>query len=118
MKDLVNKPEHYNQHKIECIEFTRYMDFNTGNAFKYLWRCGLKDEPKQELRKAIWYLKDSLKHNLDYLIPRELNFPVLFITDHKYGAVMARILSFHRTKELVYLEFALAWLTEELNGLN
>lgn len=61
----VDHPKHYNQHPsgIECIEIVRHMNFNLGNAIKYLWRAGLKDsQPSiQELEKAIWYIKDEIE---------------------------------------------------------
>lgn len=59
-------PQHYKSHPsgIECIDITRHLSFNRGNAIKYLWRCGKKDESNQELRKAIWYLKDELNNCL------------------------------------------------------
>ena len=46
--DQVNNPMHYTSDPsgIECIEITRHRNFNIGNAFKYLWRAGLKDEAK------------------------------------------------------------------------
>ena len=37
MKDNIN-PSHYRQHAHERIEFTMHMNFNLGNAFKYIWR--------------------------------------------------------------------------------
>ena len=62
--EAVNHPKHYNSHPsgIECIEIVRHHNFNTGNAIKYLWRNGLKDGNTsiQDLRKAIWYLKDEI----------------------------------------------------------
>lgn len=59
-------PKHYtsNQSGIECIEITRHLSFNRGNAIKYLWRLGQKDESNQELKKALWYLKDELNNDL------------------------------------------------------
>ena len=36
-KDNIN-PAHYRQQPYECIEFTENMNFNMGNAFKYIWR--------------------------------------------------------------------------------
>jgi len=44
--EKVNHPEHYCSHPsgIECIQVTEWCNFNIGNAIKYLWRCGLKDE--------------------------------------------------------------------------
>ena len=57
-------PKHYtsNQSGIECIEITRHLSFNRGNAIKYLWRLGQKDESNQELKKAIWYLNDEFNY--------------------------------------------------------
>lgn len=62
--DLINHPKHYTTHqsKIECIEITRHLSFNRGNAIKYLWRCGKKDDAQQELQKAIWYLNDEVNY--------------------------------------------------------
>ena len=66
MIDIINHPPHYTAHqsKIECIEITRHLDFNRGNAIKYLWRCGKKDAANQELKKAIWYLNDEINNGL------------------------------------------------------
>lgn len=65
MSQSIDNPDYYrnNQSKIECIEITRYLSFCRGNAIKYLWRCGQKDTTDNELKKAIWYLKDELKNN-------------------------------------------------------
>lgn len=67
----VNHPKHYTSHPsgIECIEITRHYCFAIGNAIKYLWRAGLKkdaslsDKQKEveDLKKAIWYIKDRIK---------------------------------------------------------
>lgn len=62
--DPVNHPSHYNKHPsgIEAIQVVRHMNFNIGNAMKYLWRAGLKDgQPEiQDLEKAIWYINDEI----------------------------------------------------------
>lgn len=63
-KDSVNNPAHYTSHPsgIEAIEVTRHYNFAIGNAIKYLWRAGLKEDAKiQDLRKAIWYIEDEIK---------------------------------------------------------
>jgi len=63
MSEQVNHPKHYNEHPsgIECIEVVRHMNFNLGNAMKYIWRSGLKtDNAIQDLNKAIFYLKDEI----------------------------------------------------------
>jgi hypothetical protein len=59
----VNHPKHYTSHPsgIECIQITRWMNFNLGNAMKYIWRAGEKGDGGTDLEKAIWYLKDEIK---------------------------------------------------------
>lgn len=61
--DVVNKPSHYRQHPsgVECIEITRHMSFNLGNAVKYIWRADEKGNAIQDLEKAVWYLQDEIK---------------------------------------------------------
>lgn len=60
--DLVNHPKHYTQHPsgIECIQITRHMNFNLGSASKYIWRCDLKHNAIEDLRKAIWYITNEI----------------------------------------------------------
>lgn len=64
MNETVNHPAHYNQHpsKIECIDVVRWMNFNLGNAIKYIWRAGGKPgtDTVTDLKKAIWYLQDEI----------------------------------------------------------
>jgi hypothetical protein len=47
---------------VECIQITRHRNFNVGNAIKYLWRAGIKDDAKQieDLKKAIFYINDEI----------------------------------------------------------
>lgn len=61
--DLVNRPKHYTQHPsgIECIQITEHMGFNLGNAVKYIWRAGSKDDADQDLKKAVWYIEREIK---------------------------------------------------------
>ena len=58
MQDPVNHPKHYTDHPsgIECIQITEHMSFNLGNALKYIWRCDLKKDAVEDLRKARWYI--------------------------------------------------------------
>lgn len=60
--DTINHPTHYNIHPsgIECIEITRHMNFNLGNAIKYIWRVNEKGDSIENLHKAIWYLNDEI----------------------------------------------------------
>lgn len=61
--DPVNHPAHYTSHPsgVECIEVTRWMNFNMGNAIKYIWRAGNKGNALEDLKKARWYLDDEIK---------------------------------------------------------
>lgn len=63
--DEVNHPVGYTSHPsgIECIEVTRHMNFNCGNAVKYIWRNGIKPGANAitDLEKAIWYLQDEVQ---------------------------------------------------------
>lgn len=68
---LVNHPKHYNTHSIECIEFARYLGFNTGNVFKYLWRLGKKDATPLEEGKIKWYTRDTLAHRVGETLDAE-----------------------------------------------
>lgn len=58
-KDNIN-PAHYRQQPYECIEFTENMNFNMGNAFKYIWRYQDKNGT-EDLKKARWYLQRQLE---------------------------------------------------------
>jgi len=60
--DPVNHPKHYTDHPsgIECIQVTEHMGFNLGNALKYIWRCDLKKDAIEDLKKARWYIDREL----------------------------------------------------------
>jgi len=62
-KETVNHPKHYNMGKIEVIDFIedQKLDFHEGNAIKYIIRAKHKGNEKEDIRKAIWYLKRYLK---------------------------------------------------------
>ena len=36
------------------------MGFNIGNSVKYLWRCDLKADAIEDLRKAAWYISREI----------------------------------------------------------
>lgn len=61
--DMVNHPPHYTSHPsgVECIQITRHMGFNLGNALKYIWRADLKGAAVEDLKKAVFYLNDEIK---------------------------------------------------------
>lgn len=61
--DKVNHPSHYNQGKIEVIEYIedKKFSYHLGNAIKYISRAGKKDNESEDIRKAIWYLQRHLE---------------------------------------------------------
>lgn len=57
-------PSHYRQHPsgVECIQVTEHMNFNLGNATKYIWRAGLKNPSAlEDLEKARWYVDREIE---------------------------------------------------------
>ena len=61
MNDPVNRPAHYANgwsNGAEVIDITENLNFNLGNAVKYIARAGKKDFSKhlEDLQKAQWYL--------------------------------------------------------------
>ena len=65
--DPVACPAHYTSGEIECIDAMReafgdeaLKAFCKLNAFKYLWRSGKKGSEKEDIEKAIWYLRKSI----------------------------------------------------------
>lgn len=69
----VQHPSHYTWLKelcgIEVIDITRHLDFDLGNAVKYILRAGRKseegysetDKTIEDLQKAIFYLNDEIE---------------------------------------------------------
>lgn len=63
-EDRVNHPKHYNAYKgLEIIELVEQMNFNRGNAVKYITRAGLKDPSTEieDLEKARWYIDREIQ---------------------------------------------------------
>ena len=67
-EDNVNKPPHYNNGDIECIDAIKamltkeeYIGDLRGNTLKYRWRMWYKGKPIEDLSKAAWYDEKLLK---------------------------------------------------------
>lgn len=72
--DAINHPKHYSwlidKCGIEVIDIVRHLDFDLGNAIKYILRAGKKPindlnhntnkAAIQDLKKAIWYIEDKI----------------------------------------------------------
>lgn len=72
MTEQVSHPSHYAWLKdlcgVEPLDICRHLDFNTGNAIKYLLRKDKVDGNKtktekriEDLRKAVFYIQDEIK---------------------------------------------------------
>ena len=70
--EQVSHPSHYAWLKdlcgVEPLDICRHLDFNTGNAIKYLLRKDKVDGNKtntekriEDLRKAVFYIQDEIK---------------------------------------------------------
>lgn len=93
----VTHPKHYTSHpsRVEAITICRHLQFNVGNAFKYVFRRGIKEADgltrlqsiAKDLDKALWYLRDEkisvVSKAPDYPSPRpihpEASFSILKI---------------------------------------
>lgn len=62
MDDPVNHPTHYKVGGIETIDFieAKQLNYNMGNAVKYISRADHKGNKKQDLEKAVWYLNREI----------------------------------------------------------
>lgn len=63
-RDNVNHPPHYNQGKYEAIDVIEdwKLNFNLGNAIKYIARCRFKRNKIEDLEKAVWYIEREIKN--------------------------------------------------------
>lgn len=61
-KEMVNHPDHYQGNKLEVIDVIEdyNLGFHLGNAIKYILRADAKGNRKQDLQKAIWYIKREI----------------------------------------------------------
>uniref|UniRef100_A0AAU8GSL8 Uncharacterized protein n=1 Tax=Mycobacterium phage Pharb TaxID=3136626 RepID=A0AAU8GSL8_9VIRU len=80
--DAVAHPSHYTSSPahcsgcgkpIECIDVTQHMGFNLGNTTKYVWRCDLKRDAIEDLRKARQYLDFEIEKRERALVDQYKN---------------------------------------------
>lgn len=67
-KEMVNHPDHYNVNGLECIDVMlklygreAVLAFCQLNAFKYQFRANRKNNCKEDLQKARWYINKFLE---------------------------------------------------------
>ena len=90
MKDNIN-PSHYRDHPsgVECIQIAEHFNYNRGNAIKYIWRSGLKNDETEDLKKARWYIDRELER----IAPKEIEewqavlSRELIVEQHEAGGV-------------------------------
>ena len=63
LEDVVNKPKHYNNGGVECIQAIEasmepeaFQGYLKGNTLKYIWRMSYKGKALEDCKKAQWYL--------------------------------------------------------------
>ena len=84
-KELVNHPAHYmNSSGVECITIAKHMRFSSGNALKYIYRLGEKDDMLQELNKALFYLKIAAEEHEYNDYPEDIDIRGLYYKISKY----------------------------------
>ena len=108
--DIVNHPPHYTMHAsgVECIEITEYMSFNIGNAFKHVWRSGLKKNTVEDLKKAAWYITREIDRKRGMILqgivvetytPDVLNDRMREVLKHEVGsrgAILTALFLYHQ----------------------
>jgi len=60
--NMVDHPAHYQGASFEVIDIINdyKLNFEMGNAIKYILRADKKGNKKQDIEKAIWYLNHEL----------------------------------------------------------
>jgi hypothetical protein len=60
--NMVDHPQHYQGNNFEVIDIINdyKLNFELGNAIKYILRAEKKGNKKQDLEKEIWYLRYEL----------------------------------------------------------
>ena len=65
MTDMVNHPPHYQTadglEAIDVIKAYFKENYNLGQVFKYIARCGKKNDAIEDLKKARWYLDKEIE---------------------------------------------------------
>ena len=126
MAHPVRTPAHYTQHKIEQIEYSQHLSGCLFSAFKYLWRYEDKENPVQDLSKAIWYLNRERKLHLQAFVSFDV-FPsiselyYMHEKNSRKAYVLECILCYANSLEEIYLLEALrstarlrAWARQKL----
>ncbi|MDQ4678159.1 DUF3310 domain-containing protein [Stenotrophomonas maltophilia group sp. RNC7] len=65
MTEKVDHPKHYNIGNFEVIDVIEdwNLNFNLGNAVKYIARADHKENKTEDLKKATWYIQREIERN-------------------------------------------------------
>ena len=107
----VNHPEHYNKSDsgVETIDIARYLDFDCGNALKYLMRFRYKQKPREDLEKAIWYLKDKYYYTAFRIAVDRLNHNIKVPYNEEVYQFILAVVS---TETNIYVRNAITLIAE------
>ncbi len=121
------RPDYYKSGGIEAFDVIEAfdLDFNLGNAFKYIARAGKKDDKVEDLRKAVTYLNREIEKEektRPNWMTRCLGKPVRDCEkesnrENDSSSVFNRIESLDDDKEY-YLKSLLSGIDEEYSYLN
>ena len=119
MNDNIN-PEHY-KGRIKCIVIAEWLGFNLGNAFKYLFRFQGKNG-KEDLNKAIWYLKNEIKF---YNVNKKMSvvefsaseYNTAFNTVNEIGAGLPETIARAMINLIKYTKFGIPMLASSIKEI-
>lgn len=121
--DFVNNPPHYRIHPsgIEVIDLIYKQKYSIGNAVKYLMRHKNKNNPQQDLEKALWYLKRADRDKDSFFVDVDVAFiwGKWFQSDMENGYPLSE--NVHRALYRVYSNRILSstiWVEDELDILS
>lgn len=62
-ENIINHPSHYIGNRLECIDVIEdfKLNYNLGNALKYILRSGKKGDRVTDLKKSIWYIQREIE---------------------------------------------------------
>jgi phosphoserine aminotransferase len=99
---------HYQQiPELQAWDFARSMPYDTGTAFCYLWRAGLKGDRKADLQKAL----DHLEHRISQPVQTPRDYEHLFMKyfSERIALAMVELLKGER------IGYAMTLIQDELN---
>ena len=120
----VHHPVHYNKHPVECITIAEHLNFNQGNALKYVWRCLDKGKTEEDLKKAVFYILREIEKVPPYV---ELDFDThgQFIDDlgkcdfpDWQKEALGRIINYAASGLLLFLYDAMSTINHQIKALS